>query len=72
MFTLAWERKLDKLENKAITNHVKFNKSKCQILLLGRDNPGYTYRIGNEMQESSPAEGDLGVFADCKLNTNQQ
>lgn len=27
---------------------LKLNKSKCQILQLGRGNPGYRYRLGNE------------------------
>lgn len=30
-------------EGWAITNHIKFNRSKCQILDLGQDNPGYIY-----------------------------
>lgn len=64
--------KVDKLKNEAITNYMKFNKSKCQILHLGRDNPDCTYRLENEMQKSSPAEGDLGVLSDSQLNTNQQ
>ena len=56
----ALQRHLDRLENWAITNRMKFNKGKCQILHLGRGNPGYTYRLGNEMLETSHAERELG------------
>lgn len=33
-------------ENWTITNHMKSNISKCQILLLGKGNPGYIYKKG--------------------------
>jgi len=34
---------VDKLENWASTNHMKYNKNNCLILHLGRDNPGHTH-----------------------------
>ncbi|KAJ7412188.1 hypothetical protein BTVI_47133 [Pitangus sulphuratus] len=46
------KRGLDKSEGWAITNYMKFNKGKCQILHLGWGNPGCT-NMGNEMLESS-------------------
>jgi len=47
---------------------MKCSKSKkCHILLLG-----YTYSLGDEMLESSPAERNLGMLLNSKLNMSQQ
>jgi len=68
----AIQRDLDRQENWAERNLMKFNKGKSRVLHLRRNNPMHQYRFGADLLESRSVERNLGVVVDDKLTMSRQ
>ncbi|PKU44221.1 hypothetical protein llap_5481 [Limosa lapponica baueri] len=68
----AIQRDLDRLEDWAHVNFMKFNMAKLKVLYLGWNNVQYQYRLGDEWIKSSPARNNSGIMTDEKLDVSWQ
>ncbi|GAB0182191.1 mitochondrial enolase superfamily member 1 [Grus japonensis] len=66
------QRDLSRLEKWADRNLTKFNKGKCKVLHLGRNNPRHKYMLGATQLEGNLAKNSLWVLVETKLNMSQQ
>ena len=51
---------------------MRFNKSKCKVFHLRRNNHMHQYRLGDDLLERSFAEKDLDVLVGNRLAMSQQ
>ncbi|KAK4830364.1 hypothetical protein QYF61_010141 [Mycteria americana] len=68
----ALQGHLDRLDQWAKANCMRFKKAKCQVLHLGHNNLMQRYRLGEECLSSCPAEKDLGMLVNSHQNMSQK
>ena len=51
---------------------MRFNKSRCRVLHLEKNNGTYQYRLGDDLLQMSSVEKDMGVLVASRLAMSQQ
>ena len=68
----AVQQGLDRLDSWTGRNLMRFNKSKCRVLHLGRNNCMHQYRLGDDLQEKTSAEKDAVMLVENRLAVSHQ
>lgn len=68
---VAFQQNLNKREKCGNRNPMKGSAGKCQILLLGKNNPLHLYTLGADQQEGYVAEKFLEFLVIMKLSDQQ-
>lgn len=63
---------MDRLQNRANRDLMRFHRNDCRILHLERNNTRHQYRLEVNLPESSSMDKDLGVLVVSKLSVGQQ
>jgi len=66
------QQDLNRLESWAGRNLMRFNKVKCRVLRLGRNNRIRQYRLGDDLLQMSSVEKEMGVLVASRLAMSQQ
>ena len=67
----ALQKHLDKLNLWAKSNHMTFNKGKCQVLHFCPNNTMQRYRTEKESLKNCPAEKDLEVLVNSRQSMSK-
>ena len=68
----TFQQELDRTESSAGRNLVRFNKSKCRVLHLEKNNHRHQYRLGDDLMKRTSVEKNLDVLLGNRLAMSQQ
>lgn len=66
----ASQKHMDRQENQAHRNLIKFKRGKCKTLHLWSNKPLQQHMLGIDLLESRSAEQNLEILVDSKLTMN--
>jgi len=68
----AIQEDLDRMQSWAERNIMRFNKGKCGVLHLRRNNCMHQYRLGADLLERISLENNLNVLVGNRVTISQQ